>query len=127
MKTYLKIVLFGFLIWLIPFIVGFAFYDQTGNLTVDQNFFKSVMSAILAIVTAFFCIKHLKTITSGYKSEAIKIGLIWFVTNLILDLIVLVPMSKMKIGDYFLQIGIAYIAILAITFMSGVLLESKKQ
>ena len=43
MNKYLKIVLFGFILWLVPFIVGFLFVDAKGNFLIPETFFKSIM------------------------------------------------------------------------------------
>jgi hypothetical protein len=84
------------------------------------------MTAVGAIVGAFFTYLYFKKVDKDFWGEGIKLGLLWLVMNIILDLVILVPMGDMAIGDYFLQIGIAYLSIPAMTLLAGKLLESKK-
>jgi hypothetical protein len=46
MNKYLKIVLFGFILWLVPFIAGFFFIDAKGNFLIPETFFKSIMIVV---------------------------------------------------------------------------------
>jgi uncharacterized membrane protein YpjA len=62
-----------------------------------------------------------------YFKEGIIIGITWFGINILLDLLVLIPMSGMSIADYFAQIGIRYLAIPAISIAVGTALENKKK
>lgn len=50
MNKYLKTVLFGFLLWLIPFITGFLFVDPSGNFLIPEMFFKSIMIVVGGLV-----------------------------------------------------------------------------
>lgn len=43
MKKYLIIALYGFLTWLVPFVVSFFFYTQDGVLIIEEALFKSIM------------------------------------------------------------------------------------
>ncbi len=87
MKKYLINILYGFLAWLIPFVASFFFYTREGELTINILFFKSIM-----IVVGSF-----------------SAGSTWFGIKILLDLLVLIPMSGMSIADYFTQIGIMYL------------------
>jgi len=41
----------------------------------------------------------------------IAIGSFWFLMNILLDLSILVPMTKMNLGNYFSEIGLRYLLI----------------
>ena len=43
MNKYAKMVLYGFILWLVPFITGFLFVDISGNFLIPETFFKSIM------------------------------------------------------------------------------------
>ncbi len=111
MNKYLKMSLFGFLTWLIPFVVGFLFYSPEGQLLVGPLVFKSIMVVAGSITGAFLLVLYFKKITSGYLFEGVVVGLVWLAINLLLDIVVLVPMSGMTIGNYFSQIGLSYLSI----------------
>ncbi|MFC1823531.1 hypothetical protein ACFL9T_12545 [Thermodesulfobacteriota bacterium] len=127
MKKYLKILLFGFLAWLIPFVVSIFFYSKEGKPIVDIFLFKSIMIVVGAITGAFLMVLYLKKLTRNYLNEAIIIGLSWFAINIILDLIILLPMMKVSIGTYFAQIGLRYLVIPVMSIAMGYVAENKKR
>ncbi|MCX9079514.1 MAG: hypothetical protein OIN90_02255 [Candidatus Methanoperedens sp.] len=75
---------------------------------------------------AFLLISYFKKINADYFKEGIIVGLIWFGINILLDLLILIPMSGMSITDYFTQIGIRYLVIPAMSIAIGTSLENKK-
>ncbi len=126
MRKYLNIILYGFLAWLIPFIASFFFYTREGKLTIDIFFFKSIMIVVGSFSAAILLIYYFKKINADYFKEGIFVGFAWFGINILLDLLILIPMSGMSITDYFTQIGIRYLAIPAMSIAVGTALENKK-
>ena len=126
MNKYLKNILYGFLAWLIPFVASFFFYTREGELTIDIFLFKSIMIVVGSFSAAFLLVSYFKKIKADYFKEGIIAGLTWFGINIILDLLILIPMSGMSIADYFTQIGIRYLAIPAMSIAVGTALENKK-
>ncbi len=125
MKNHLNNLFFGFLSWLIPFIASIFFYTKEGGLTIDIFLFKSIMIVIGSISAAILMVLYFKKINKDYLKEGIIIGLIWFAINIILDLLVLLPMSGMSMPDYFAQIGIRYLVIPVMGIMVGKVLNNK--
>lgn len=125
-KKYGKIITYGFLTWLIPFIIGFLFYTEDGNLTVDIFLFKSIMLIVGTTVGSFLLVKYFKKIDVDFVKEAIYIGFTWFILNILLDILILIPMSDMSFSDYFSQIGIRYLNIPIISIAIGKSLENKE-
>jgi len=119
MKKYLKMGLFGFLIWLMPFVIGFLFYSPQGQLLVDALVFKSIMVVVGSITGASLLVLYFKKITTKYLFEGVVVGLVWLSLNLLLDIVVLVPMSGMTIGNYFGQIGLSYLTIPTMSISMG--------
>jgi len=126
MNKYLRNILYGFLAWLIPFVASFFFYTREGELTIDIFLFKSIMIVVGSFSAAFLLVSYFKEINTGYFKEGILVGLTWFVINILLDLLILIPMSGMSIADYFTRIGISYLAIPAMSIAVGTALENKK-
>ena len=126
MKKFLKNVLFGFLAWLIPFISAFFFYTREGKLTIDQLLFKSIMVVVGSVSAAILLVFYFKKIERSYLKEGIITGIIWFAVNILLDVLILIPMSGMSLGSYFTQIGLGYLAIPAMTIAVGAALANKK-
>ena len=119
MNKYLKIGLFGFLTWLIPFAAGFLFYSPQGQLVIDALVFKAIMIVTGSITGAVLLVLYFRKIDKNYLPEAIMVGIVWFVLNILLDLLILVPMSKMAVGNYFAQIGLGYLTIPTMSIAIG--------
>jgi hypothetical protein len=126
MRKYLKTVLYGFLAWLIPFVASFFFYTREGKLTIDIFLFKTIMIVVGSITAAFLLVSYFKKINTDYLKEGILVGVIWFSINILLDLMVLIPMSGMSIPDYFTQIGLRYLVMPAMSITVGMVLANKK-
>ena len=126
MKKYQRNILYGFLAWLIPFVASFFFYTREGGLTVDIFLFKSIMIVVGTFSAAILLVSYFKNINADYLKEGVIIGLTWLAISILLDLLVLIPMSGMSIADYFAQIGIRYLAIPAMCIAVGAALENKK-
>ncbi len=124
-KKNLKKVLYGFFAWLIPFVFSFFFYSKEG-LRIDIFLFKSIMIVVGTISAAFLLVSYFKKINTYYQKEGIALGIIWFVVNILLDLLILIPMSGMSIPDYFTQIGLRYLAMPAMCIAVGTVLENKE-
>ena len=126
MNKYVRNVLYGFLAWLIPFVASIFFYTSEGKLTIDIFLFKSIMIVVGSFSAAILLIYYFKNINNDYLKEGIIVGLVWFGINIVLDLLILIPMSGMSIMDYFMQIGLRYLAIPAMSVAVGASLENKK-
>lgn len=126
MNKYVRNVLYGFLAWLIPFIASFFFYSREGKLTIDIFLFKSIMIVVGSFSAAILLVSYFRNINVDYFKEGIIVGMIWFGISIVLDLLILIPMSGMSITDYFMQIGLRYLAIPAISIAVGTALKNKK-
>lgn len=124
MNKNLKILLFGFLTWLIPFVSGFFFYSREGQLLIDIFLFKSIMIVVASITGASLLVLYFRALEKDYLREGITVGLVWFTINILLDLVALVPMSGMSIGDYFAQIGLRYLIIPTMGIAMGYVADS---
>lgn len=50
----------GFILWLIPFIVGFLFVDAKGNFLIPETFFKSIMIVVGSLVGVILAVRYFK-------------------------------------------------------------------
>jgi len=116
-----RLLTFGFLTWLIPFVVSFFLFTPEGQPLIDVELFKSFMVVLGALVGAFFLLKYFTYIQGNFLKEGLIVGVAWLVLNIVLDLIVLAPMAGMTLPDYFTQIGLRYltIVIMAITIAAA--------
>jgi hypothetical protein len=117
------LLLFGFLSWLIPFLVSIPFYSMQGVLLVDVFLFKSIMIVVGSLVGTVLMVVLFLRLREGYLREGILIGFSWLVINWVMDSLVLLPMSGMDAATYFSQIGIRYLVIPIIAIGMGFILE----
>jgi hypothetical protein len=84
------------------------------------------MIVVGSVTAAFLLISYFKNIGAEYFKEGVILGLTWFGINILLDVLVLLPMSGMTLGDYFAQIGLRYVVIPVMTITVGAVLKNKK-
>jgi len=126
MNKNLKIIIFGFLIWLVPFLASFVVYPLRASM---YPLFESIMSVIVAISAVTFSYFYLKDIESNFAREGIIIGIAWFAINIILDLLMFMPASPMHMtfNDYMMGIGLKYLIIPTVTIGFGYMAQKKAQ
>lgn len=128
MRQYLKLALFGFLTWLIPFIVSFFFYDKSGHLVIGDIFlFKSIMIITGCLTGVVLLVLYFNKISEKHLYHGILIGIVWLIMNWALDMLILVPMAKLSLYDYFTQVGLRYLIIPIISIGTGYMLARKSK
>ncbi|MBM9502475.1 hypothetical protein JWG44_19665 [Leptospira sp. 201903071] len=120
MKQYLvRILSYGFLVWLIPFAVAIPFYTRDGKLQTDIFLFKTVMILVGSLTGSLLLASLAIRISGKTLSTLLVTALIWLIINWGLDFLILLPMSKMSVPDYFIQIGFGYLTMSIIAFSIG--------
>jgi hypothetical protein len=122
----LRLLILGFVMWLVPFLVSFGFFDRSGKVNINYDLFKSIMIVVSSLVGGYALIRHFRTINGNFLREAWLAGMVWLVLNLVLDLIILIPIAKMSYAEYFNSIGVRYLQIPVICIAAGTLLERKR-
>lgn len=113
MKSIKKGLLFGFLIWLIPFAVAFLIFPVKTSLPV---LFESIMPVVITISVVTFSTLYLRKVQTDILREGIILGIVWFSMSLVIDLLMFMwgPM-KMSFSSYMMDIGLTYLIIPTIT------------
>lgn len=106
----LRATLLGLASWLVPFIVSFAFVDQTGQPVLPQSLFKSLMVVISGGVGAALLVAAFRRITPSTGNGAL-LGTYWLAINVLLDVAILLPLANLTFGDYVYDIGLRYLMI----------------
>ncbi len=121
-RNWKTIMLFGFLIWLIPFVVSFFIFPLRSS---SRPLFESIMPVVLTSAVVFFTVRYLSKINREFVKEGIFIGIVWAVISLVIDLILFMPESQMQmtLSDYMMDIGITYLIILIIPLGSAYLMK----
>ena len=120
-----RILLLGLLSWFLPFALSFLFFDQTGQLFVPRMLFKSLMVVAGGGIGVGLLVVAFRYIDASLRSGLI-IGCYWLGLNLLFDLLILVPMSGMAVGEYFYDIGLRYLLLPIIATAMGVVAKQKK-
>ena len=116
-----RAILFGFLIWLIPFVVAFVIFPLRES---SRPLFESIMPVSVAAATVIFGVLYFRHVTRDHVRQGILIGVIWLAMCLLIDLPLMLlggPM-QMTLWEYVSDIGITYLMIPAITIGMGVAL-----
>ena len=123
MKSIKKALLYGFLIWLIPFITAFLIYPIHES---NRVLFESIMPIIITICVVSFAYFYFKNVDKSFFKEGLLVGIIWFATCVVIDLPMFMqgPM-KMTLTNYIMDIGLTYLMIPIITLGFGYLLEKR--
>ncbi len=124
MNKYLKIVIFGVLLWLVPFTVSFFIYPLK---TAGNPLFESIMPLTITIMIVSLTYLYLKNIETDFIKEGVLIGVVWFIINLAIDLVLFLPPSPMQMSfkAYMADIGITYLMIPVITIGMGIMADNK--
>ncbi|HWQ68272.1 MAG TPA: hypothetical protein VN372_15565 [Methanospirillum sp.] len=123
MREQIRIIWYGLITWLVPFLVSIPFYSSTGELLLDQHFFKSIMIVVGSFTGALLVIRFFRSYNGPYLNRGIRLGFSWLAINLILDLLILVPMSGMDLQIYITQIGMRYLVIPVMAVMAGMIAD----
>lgn len=119
MREIIRIIIYGFLTWLIPFLVAIPFYTPDGILLINQQIFKSIMIVTGSVVGAVLIVHLFKTIKGNYRYVGYGAGIVWLLMNWVLDILILVPLSGTDIPSYFGDIGLRYLVIPVMTIMAA--------
>lgn len=124
MTSIKKALIFGFLVWMIPFAVGFMAFSLRES---NRPLFESIMPVVLTGCAVLFSVFYFKKTQSASATEGLKLGLIWLAISLIIDLLMFMQgPTKMPLGDYITDIGLTYLIIPIITTGCGYLVEKTK-
>jgi hypothetical protein len=121
-----RAVLFGFLIWLIAFVISFLIFPIHEN---NRPLFESIMPIVISIFTSFFSYKYLKTVKENFVKESVLLATVFILVNWTIDMPLMLSPSPMQMtfSDYFQDIGITYFMMLPITIAMGYLANQLKK
>jgi fumarate reductase subunit C len=123
MKSTKLALLYGFLLWLIPFIVAFFIFPLRES---ERPLFETIMAVTVTLAVVVLSILYFAKINSGYLREGVRIGILWFVISIVIDLLLFMwgPM-KMSFLNYMYDIGFTYLIYPTVTVGFGYLLQRK--
>jgi hypothetical protein len=115
--------LYGFLLWIIPFLASVAIFPLKKN---DPAFFQSILGVVSIILAVLLTIHYFRK-TQGSLKEGIFLGLIFAVISWFFDFLFFIwgPI-KMPLAAYIKEIGIGYLLYIVIPTGFGYLLGRNK-
>lgn len=124
MNKYVKLAGFGFLIWLMPFLVSFVIFSLKSS---NRPLFESIMPVVLVLAVMTSSVLYFKKIEKDSLKEGILAGVLWFVLSLVIDLLLFLPASPMQMSfvDYMMDIGLTYLIIIIIPIGIGGFINKK--
>lgn len=111
----LKIIGFGFIIWLIPTLATLSVTYLEA-----MNYFDVVTSVSIAVTVIALTYLYFRDIHENYIKEGIISGVIWLAISIILDVVLIfLGVNKVSLMEYVIYIAPIYIIIPAITIGLG--------
>jgi hypothetical protein len=104
--------------WLVPFAVSVCIFPLKKS---NPPLFESLMGVVLAASTVALGCAYKRRVTGGFVAAGVRVGVVWMAANWLLDGLMFSggPM-KMSFSQYAGDIGVAYLAIPAITIGLGI-------
>ncbi len=126
MTSVRKAILFGFFIWLVPFVVALVIFPLRES---SRSLFESIMPVVVATVTVTLAVRYFRQVTHDYVREGVLIGVLWLAICVLIDapLMLLSGPMQMTLGEYMGDIGLTYVIIPVITVGIGAALGGGRQ
>lgn len=121
-KKYLKILQYGFFLWISVLVVSFIFFPVKDS---DAIYFETLITITLVSLTIVYFVFHFKGYSSSFVRNGLLVGVLWMLTNLFFDMFLFSwgPLKKSFL-DYMKDIGLTYTVIPVITTGFGYLLNA---
>ena len=118
-KTLQKTFLYGFFIWLIPFLISFPFFSKNGELLIKESLFNSIISFIFFTSFIYFLYRFIAKSENLKRKNILNFGITIFIEFVILDLIVLVGFFKVEMTKFLSEIvPIYFLTVIFCFFLS---------
>ena len=124
MRSLKTALLYGFLVWLIPFVVSFLVFPLR---TSNRALFESIMPVVVTFCVVLFGVLYLRKPTASPLREGTLLGTLWLAISIVIDLAMFMegPM-KMSLPDYIADIGLTYLIIPTATAGMGWVLQDTR-
>jgi hypothetical protein len=112
MQPLRRVLLFGFLIWLIPFFAAFFIFPLRES---NRPLFETLMPLILALCTTYFSVRHFRSQSKSSWQSGLTVGLVWALISFVIDLPIFLGAFATPFVEYLADIGLIYLLIPLIT------------
>jgi hypothetical protein len=117
MKIMLRTTAAAVATWAVPFLVSVPLVGPEGTLRLPFLVFKAVLVTVLvatAVLAARWLLRHAGPVRTGV---AAAVGAAAALLNVVLDLLVLVPLTRPAPLEYVTQVALAYVLIPAVAVL----------
>ncbi len=112
-----KAVIYGVLVWLIPFVTALLISPLRES---ARPLFESIMPVVVTVATVAFAVLYFRRVSSCHVREGVLLGALWYAINVVIDLpLMLTGPIGMSFGEYMADIGLTYLIIPAVTIGFG--------
>ncbi|MGA9363403.1 MAG: hypothetical protein WBW16_03450 [Bacteroidota bacterium] len=124
MKSTKRALFYGFLLWLIPFMVAFFVFPLRES---ERPLFETIMAVTVTLAVVVLSVLYFGKVEGGFLKEAVRIGILWFLMSIVIDLLMFMwgPM-KMSFLDYMFDIGFTYLIYPTVTIGFGYILQRRR-
>jgi hypothetical protein len=113
MSSLRRALLYGLLIWLVPFAVALAAFPVKQSW---RSLFESIMPLTLALIVVTCAVAYFHRAATPSQREGLLLGGIWMAMSVAIDLpLMLSPPISYTLGEYAADIGLTYLMIPVIT------------
>ena len=112
----------GVILWVVPYGAAVAMLGYHEHYPFG---FKAAEVSIATVTMAVLVVWYFRGVARDFLREAVLLAATWAVLNWALDLVALLPFTHQTLPQYFLEIGIEYLASCAYVIAVGVLLQAK--
>ena len=118
-----RALVYGFLVWLVPFVVAVSVFPIRSS---SRALFESIMAVVVTLAVVVFAGLYFRRVEASYRKEGMLIGLLWLAMSIGIDLPLFSsgPM-KMPLSSYMADIGVTYLIIPIVTIGFGLVLQAK--
>jgi|JI8StandDraft_1071087.scaffolds.fasta_scaffold00048_5 hypothetical protein len=115
-----KLFLFGFILWIIPFVLAIPLFQLFGD---NRIVFKSVICLVLALTIMGVWNKYLQNISSDFLTHSYVASVTWILMSIIPDLFAFLLGFQMSAVTYFTEIATSYLLIPILLIGNALLLQ----
>ncbi|UCC81460.1 MAG: hypothetical protein JSW46_10595 [Gemmatimonadota bacterium] len=112
-----KAVIFGVLVWLIPFVTALLIFPLR---EFARPLFESIMPVVVTVATVTFALLYFRRVSTNHLKEGVSLGALWYAISVVIDLpLMLTGPIGMGFGEYMADIGLTYLIIPTVTIGLG--------
>lgn len=113
MASLRRTLLFGFLVWLIPFVVAVAVFPVKAS---SRSLFESIMAVTLAATVVVCALRYFRSVRSASMRDGVLVGVVWLAISVAIDLpLMLNPPINYTFAEYCADVALTYMMIPIIT------------